>query len=329
MAAKRIADCGLRLADWRWALAGMALVCGLASLVWADSNAERAARIASLPSDKKAELLRKKERFDKLTEPERQRLRDLHGELSSSADVATLETVMENYCNWLKNLQSSRERDEVLSLPTEDRIKRIKEIVNRQEVERLKDYVRFYLPTVDHDALYKFLDDFVKQHETDIFEQLNDDERRWVRRIENDAARRKALIPWLRGRYRDRMPFPSIEEMRQMASTLSPETQKQLGSQAGANRDERLRELVSAAIGNIHMPPPSEEDLRNFFAGLSSEEKGRLEEMDSDKMRRTLIFMYRANRIGGRMGPRGPRPMGPPPGALQGPALPGFANPKN
>jgi len=334
MEANQIADCGLRIADWRWAIAGVALVCGLATVVWADTYAERAAKVAALPSDKKAELLRKKERFDKLSEPERQRLRDLHAELSSSADVATLEAVMENYCNWLKNLQSSRDRDEVLTLPVDDRIKRIKEIVNSQEVNRLRSYVTYFLPKADHEALYSFLDDFVKAHEKEIVDRL-DDKDRWIGRIPDDTARRKALIPKLGRRwYRDpTMPFPTLEDMRQMAGTLSQETQKQLDSQAGAKRDDRVRELVGAAIGSIHMPPASEEDLRKLFASLPSEEKGRLEEMDSDEMQQALRRMWRARQMGGRMGfgprgndgQRGPRPFGPPPG----PPPPGFANPKN
>ena len=336
MAARPIADGGLRIADWRWAIAGVAIVCGLASIVWADTYSERATKIASLTSEKKAELLRKKERFDKLSEPERQRLRDLHTELSSSADVATLETVMRNYSNWLKNLQSSRDRDEVLSLPVEDRVKRIKEIVRRQEGDRLREYVRFYLPKADHDALYKFLDEFVKDHEQEILDRLGDSDKRLFGRIIDDGARRKSLIPKL-GRHffgDAKMPFPTIEEMQRMVSTLSPETQKQLDSQAGAKRDDRVRELVGAAIGSIHMPPPSEEELKKFFAGLTSEQKGWLEEMDSDGMRRALVRMWRTNRMGrmgsrGNEGPRGSRPFGPPPGPSPGPPPPGFASPRN
>ena len=330
MAAKRIADCRWRIAEWRIPILGFGLVGLLATAVLADNYSKQAAQVASLSSEQKAELLRKKDRFDKLTDAEKQRLRDLHAELTSSADAATLETVMRNYCNWLRYLPP-RERDEVLSLPIEDRIKRIKEIVKRQEAQRLRDYVTYYLPQADHEALYTFLDDFVKDHEKEILDRLDDNEKRWIRRTDDDAARRKALIPKLMRRFRDsKMPFPSIDEMLVMAGRLSPETQKEIDSQAGAKRDDRVRDLVWAAIGSIAMPPPSEEDLRKFFAGLPSEDKGRLEEMDSEKMQQALRYIWRVKQMGGRSGygrgdgNRGPRLPGPPPG----PPPPGFASPK-
>src|SRR5574339_454080 len=113
MAARRHAECRVRSAEWRSALAGMALVGLLSTAVLADNYADRAAEVAKLSSEHKAELLRKKSRFDGLKEPERQRLRDIHAELEASPDNLALKKVMGNYCNWLKNL-SSRDRDEVL-----------------------------------------------------------------------------------------------------------------------------------------------------------------------------------------------------------------------
>ncbi len=332
MAARTMRDGGLRSAVWRYGALGVGLAVGLASVALADSYADRTAKVAAMTSEQKSELLRKKSRFDGLEEPERQRLRDLHAELEASPDCIALKKVMAHYCNWLRNL-SARDRDEVLSLPLEDRIKRIKEIVSRQEAQRLRDYVTYYLPQADHEALYKFLDNFVKDHEREILDRLDENERQWFRHIDDDGARRKALIPKLTRRFRDaRMPFPSIDEMRAMAGTLSQESQKQLDTQSGANRDDRVRELVWAAIGSIAMPPPSEEDLRKFFASLPSDEKGHLEEMDPEKMQQVLRYKYRMKQLGGwrgdgRPGPRGPRP-GPPPGPPLGPPPPGFAIPK-
>ncbi len=334
MAAKWIAECGLRSAEWRTAVIGIALAGLFATVTLADNYSKQAAQVAALSSEQKAELLRKKDRFDKLTGAEKQRLRDLHAELSASPDAATLETVMRNYCNWLRYLPP-RDRDEVLSMPTEDRIKRIKEIVKRQEARRLRDYVTYYLPKADHEVLYTFLDNFVKDHEQEILDRLEDNERRWIRRIDDDAARRKALIPKLFHRFRDsKMPFPTIEEMLVMAGTLSPETQKEIDSQTGAKRDDRVRDLVWAAIGSISIRPPSDDELRKFFAGLSSEDKGRLEEMDADGMKKALRYMWRIKQMGGRSGygrgdgSRGPRPPGPPPGSRPPGPPPGFASPK-
>ncbi len=328
MEVRTIANCGLRIADGRTAFLGMVLVGLLATVVLAKSYSDRATEVAKLSSEQKAELLRKKDRFDKLTDAERQRLRDIHAELEASPDNLALKTVMGNYCNWLRNL-SSRDRDQVLSLPADERIKRIKEIVSRQEAQRFSDYVRFYLPKSDQQAIYKFLDEFVTTHEQEILDRLDDNERRWVSRIDDEQARRKSLISKLTRQFRGdaSMPFPSSDEMASMVKSLSEETRTRLEAPAVADRNSRVQELVGAAIWSIAMPPPSEEELRKLLASLSNEERGRLEEMDPDKMQQALRFMHRAKQFqGGRWGPRGPRP-GPPPGPPPGPLPPGFASP--
>lgn len=339
MEARPIAEWGLQIAEWRSVL-GVGLVGLFATIALADDYSKQAAEVASLSSEQKAELLRKKDRFDKLTDAEKQRLRNLHADLSVSPDAAALERLTRRYCDWLKYLPS-RDRDEVLSLPTEDRIKRIKEIVRRQEAQRFSEYVKYHLPKSDQDAIYQFLDSFVARHEKEILDRLRDDDRRRVKNIDDGKARRKTLIQRLpMRRFDSKMPFPSNEETDQMVLSLSKETQSKLDAPGATGRSDRVRELVGAAIMSIAMPPPSEEELRKFFAGLSSEDKGRLEEMDSEKMQQALRYMYRVKQFqgGGRGGswggwrgdgPRredshGPRPLGPPPG----PPPPGFASPK-
>jgi hypothetical protein len=180
----------------------------------------------------------------------------------------------------------------------------------------------------------------VASHEKEILARLRDDDRRRIRDIDDEKARRKTLIQRLpMRRFDSKMPFPAPEETDQMVASLSAETRERLDTPAGTDRGERVRELVGAAIMSIAFPPPSAEDLAKFFASLPTEEKGRLEEMDSEQMQRALRYMYRAKHLqgGGRGGswggwrgdgrrdedhdgPRGPRPGGPPP--------PGFAIPK-
>jgi hypothetical protein len=327
----------LRIAEWRIPIVGIALAGLSAAAVQADTYADRAAQVASLSSEQKAELLRKKDRFDKLTDVEKERLRALHAELSASSDAAALSSLMGRYCNWLKGL-AARDRDEVLSLPADERIKRIKEIVSRQEAQRFSEYVTYHLPKSDQDAIYQFLDSFVAKHEKEIVDRLREDDRRRVKNIEEDKARRRTLIQRLpMRRFDSKMPFPSNEETDQMVLSLSKETQSKLDAPGATGRGDRVRELVGAAIMSIAMPPPSEDDLLKFFASLPSEDKGRLEEMDPEKMQQALRYKYRAMQFqsGGRAGPwggwrgdgqrrddsRGPRsPPGPPP--------PGFASPK-
>jgi len=339
MAAKWIAEFGMRIAQWRTAVIGAALLGIGVSVVWADSYAERAATIESLSTEKKAELLRKKQRFDELKDAEKQRLRDLDAQLSAEPNATELKNLMSRYCNWLKNL-SSRDRQDVLDLPADKRIERIKEIVRRQEGQRFTEYVTFHLPKEDQEAIYRWLDEFVASHESEILDRLRDDDQRRIRAIDDAKARRKTLIQRLPVRRFDpKMPFPTPSETDQMVASLSAATRERLDAPAGTDRGERVRELVGAAIMSIAFPPPTEEDLTKFFASLPAEDKGRLEEMDSEQMQRALRYMYRAKHFQGggrgnmwggfrgdgrrdddRDGPRGPRPVGPPP--------PGFASPK-
>src|SRR5262245_56059345 len=190
MADKAIVNCGLRIADLLRAwLAPAILVLG-GTVLRADTYAESAAKIESQTSEQKAELLRKKERFDKLSEVEKARLRDLHAQLAASPDWPELQTLMGRYCNWLKGL-NPRERDEMLSLPVEKRIARIKEIVIRQEAHRFTDYITYHLPKPDQAAIYKWLEEFVGKHEQEILACLSPEDRRRIESIGDEKARRK------------------------------------------------------------------------------------------------------------------------------------------
>jgi hypothetical protein len=302
--------------------------------VWADGYSEDAAKNQALSSDDKAELLRKKQRFDELTEPERQRLRDLHQQLSSSPDAAELKKLMGRYCDWLRNL-SSAERAEVLSLPPDKRIERIKQIVRRQENTRFQEYAENFLPQEDRDAVRKWLEAFVLNNEDEIIKHLHGDQRRRVKESDDRQVRSRILMVGLFWRTPGSdMPYPKKEEVEKLVASLSEETRKQLEKvQPSDDRTKGGYQIVRAALASVANPPPSQEELDKFRASLTADQKQRLEEMDADETRRELTRMYRFAKFrqgqGGGIpgggfrgdGPRGPRPGGPPP-------PPGFASPK-
>jgi len=336
MAAKWIAEFGLRIAEWRTALIGIALLGICVSVVWADSYSERAATIESLSTEKKAELLRKKQRFDELKDAEKQRMRDLDAQLSAEPNATELKNLMGRYCNWLKNL-SSAERAAVLSLPADKRIERIKQIVQRQENSRFQEYVEHFLPSEDRDAVRKWLEAFVMRREDDIVKHLRGDHRRQVKDADDRQVRSKLLMVALFWRPPGSdMPYPKKEEVEKLVASLSEQTRKELEKvQPSEDRTKGGYQIVRAALGSVALPPPSQEDLQKFLASLPADQKERLEAMDSDETRRELTRMYRfaqfrqgsgggsrgdGRRDGDRDGPRGPRPGGPPP--------PGFASPK-
>ena len=137
--------------------------------------------------------------------------------------------VLIRYSNWLKGLNSAQ-RSEILDMPTDERIVRIKQIVQMQEQQRFRDFVDYNLPSPDQDLIYKWLDKFVETNEKDILSAIHDDrDRRRIRDIDDAQARRRMLITRLGSRwFNSRMPFPSETEIDAMVATLSETTRKEL-----------------------------------------------------------------------------------------------------
>lgn len=291
------------------------LTFGTAGSVWADDDRD-AAKLKTLPPDQKDELIRKKARFDSLSDEEKRKLRELHDSITKSQDAPELEKVMTRFCDWLKTL-SSGQRAELLDLPPEKRIERIKEIMSQQEAARFKEYTG-NLPENDRDRIYKFLEEFVSTHEDRIKDRMPREMRDRLRHVD-DEARKRMLIGALQNRRNDSdMPFPAREDFEKLLQSLSPETQKQLEqARTPEEKEERTRELVRAAIWSRMFPPVSEEELRKFYTKLPVEARERLEPLDPEQMNRELRRMYYADKFRergpwGEGGPRGGPPRGGP-----------------
>jgi hypothetical protein len=339
MRSRSISDFRFQISNWG-ALAVVVMAC-LALTVWADTTAERTKRLASLSPEEKEDLLRKKQRFDALKDEEKQRLRDLHQSLSAEADAVQLHALAVRYSNWLKALAPTV-RSSLQSLPADQRIERIKEIVRGQEAQRFREFVNYNLPPNDQEQIYQWLDKFVEENEKQILDAIRDDhDRRRIRNIDDDRARRRSLISRMGFRYPgSKMPFPSKEEINQMVDGLSETTRKELDKATDpGKRQGRAYELVGAAIFSILQPQPSESELRKFYADLPAEKQAPLENLDPEQLQIELRKMFRMEKYGRWGGPqrggfdrdkggggdgRGPRP-GPPPPEFNQP--PGFASP--
>lgn len=351
MRCKRISDCRLQIADLAIGLVVVVAIGGFSVIALADTAAERAARLEKLSASEKEELLRKKQRFDKLDLEEQARLRKLHESLSAKPDAAQLEGVLIRYSNWLKGLNSAQ-RSEILDMPAEERVARIKQIVRMQEQQRFRDFVDYNLPGPDQESINKWLDKFVEANEKDILSEIRDDrDRRRIREIDDAQARRRVLITKLNSRwFNPRMPFPSDAEIDAMAATLSETTRKELEkAKEPKERLDRMKHMVGAAIFSINFPHPSEDELRKFYAALPADKRAPLENLEPAELLPELRRLYRMDQFakqGGpwRGGPRppggegprgrgGPGPGGPGPGGFGAPPPdfgqqpPGFASP--
>ena len=285
-----------------------------------ETEAERAARINQMSTEDKALLAGKKKRFDELKPPELAHLQGLYEAISSDAEAQKHEETIRRYNKWLADL-SSGQRGKILDIKDpKERIDKIKELMRKQEEERFQQFVELDVTNADRDTVYAWLEAFIVQHEDQIMTRLREEARRRIQEAPDEAARRKALIDrWQSARwYVPDMPFPTKDDFNQLFAKLSDEAKTRIT--AGANTDEqeqRLTDLMRAAIVSRVFSQPSREDLQKFYANMKPDDprRERLEGLDREKLYQQLRAMYYRERFPagfrGRGGP-GSRGGGPP-----------------
>jgi hypothetical protein len=280
------------------------------SVLAAESYREQRAKLETMSAEEKEQLQRKKERFEALSQSEQQRLRELHSAVAATAESDQLLAVMSRYNDWLKTLTSAV-RAELLSLPPEERIKRIKELKQDQERQRFREFAN-NLPEQDMNIIYSWIEDFVGRNESEFIKRIPPEFRRRLEQQRDGAERRKALVTslmWRRGD--DDSPKPSEADVAELLPKLSEETRKQIDRTTSAEEKlSAVRTLAGAAVLSKVFPPISDEQRQQVFAKLNPVERDRLEQMAPDMMRRELTRMYHAeqfrNRESWRGGPPGP-----------------------
>jgi hypothetical protein len=293
-----------------------------------DSYAENAARLENMTADQKEELRRKKLRFDGLSSDEQQKLRDLHASITSDPSSQELLETVKSYNRWLATLDSA-ERSTLLDIKDpQERIARIKELMQQQEERRFRDYAG-NLPEEDRSAIYKWLGEWAVAHAGAIREQLPRDWRQRIDDAPDEESRRRALIGgWQQ--WRQRQVFPSAGDYSDLLKRLSSDTQKTIESfvatelskepeeqrtreRQQALQQQRVGDIVRIALWSRNFPLVSQEDLLKFYAEMKTDDPRRkqLEGKEGVELRRELLRMYNMERFGGRGG-------GPPGGSGRG-----------
>src|SRR5688572_6967091 len=165
-----------------------------------DSAAQNAERIKQMSPDQKDDLRRKKLRFDELSADEKQRLRDLHASITSDKNAPDLSDTATRYARWLSTLDAT-DRSTLLDIKDpEQRIARIKELMQQQEERRFRQYLA-NLPEDDRKTIYKWLFEFVARHAEEIRERLPPHVKQRIADAEGDEAKRRELFgSWQRWR---------------------------------------------------------------------------------------------------------------------------------
>jgi hypothetical protein len=252
------------------------------------------------------ELIRKKRRFDRLSTREQDRLRDFSKELEADPAREDLLRVMNSYHEWLQSLRPGK-RAELLSLPADERIARIREVLEEEEKERFQRYVRSALTRDDAGHVSKWFQDVIGRRENQLEARLTDDVRAEFKNRSDSYRRIRLTMTWLQ------LPPGELglsdKEIEDLKSQLSSSAVSAIKEQTDSlNRDQLIREFINAAwVSRMRGGGPpriAESDLWDFFSNsLDAEARSRLEGLTSERMRRELRFLY--IRYGGGRSRRG------------------------
>jgi hypothetical protein len=335
---------------WQTSIVSAALLAALAPTLpaTADDYSANAARLKELSPEEKEELNRKRLRFEELSLIEKQRLRDLYGSIKADAHADDLLSTATRYNRWLATLESA-ERSTLLDIKDpQQRIARMKELMQQQEERRFKQYFA-NLPSEDRQTIFKWLGEFVARHEDDILRRLPPPVRQRIDEAGDDESRRREVLfgTWQRFRREFNLPGPDQEDYDALFERFTPETQKAIES-AAANalsaepehqrtpegqqklQRQRMEDIVRTAIYSRFFRQISQEELLRFYNAMKSDDPRRrqLEGKEGEDLRRELQRLYNMEQMGGRGGgppgpvirvynapwppPRGPRPDEPP-----------------
>ncbi len=288
-------------------------------------------RLEKMTDAEKTEFLQKKRRFDELTPQEKQRLRELYARLQKDPDRERLMKILRRYSEWLKTLPPG-ERAQLLSLPAEQRIEKIKEIQRTRETQRFNMMVDGRLKRNDRRAILKWVDQYVREHYTELLAKLPKSFRARAKGWQQmNEQRRQHMLGFVMLRYSSSISL-TPEDEKQLRAVISREAQEFLDKLK--SDEERRRVLwtwIRAALFSRVRPPVGAEELRKFFLErLDPAKREYLESLPRDQMLRELQNLYwreashnqRRRRLsGGRPGFGASRPNGkmPPAGSTHRP----------
>jgi hypothetical protein len=287
------------------ALVGMALFVRCGTAAAQSPEIEERRHVEELSPSAKRELLRKKERFDQLSDEEKARLRRLDAEISRHPDAPEIRRVLERYGQWLASL-SAKERAELDELTPEKRLARIQELRQGERTARLS---KCGLTPLDANTVYQWWDELVEDDPKRLIQALDERPRQAIERMnENDPGRkfmlRWSIMPTLPRFLADLPP----ETIRRLTDQLSHEAEQQYVNEKSAEeKSELLAKWVRESIHFRARTPAREPDVQRMIQRLPEEERKRLEHLPREEIARMLRERW-AQQMWRRMrGPGGPR----------------------
>lgn len=260
--------------------------------------------VAQLEDVKKAELSNLRDRFNKLSTEEQNRMRALHQALVDDPDSEKLFKTLYGYREWLTSL-SAAERADLLDI--EDPGARVAKIntLHKSQMSEWSAGGGVKLTRQDIEAVLRFVHSHIKENEERILSQLPEHARSRAKKNLSSAFRGATL--WFSTMSKDDFPSPSAENMRRLEKELSSAAAEEW---RGAKEDKSRHVLIGnwmrqAMASQRKRFAASPEELETFYLeNLTSAERDELKQLPPDEMREQLRRRHLREHYDGGRGPR-------------------------
>jgi hypothetical protein len=270
-----------------------------------DNLDQRREQIEALSPSAKRELMAKKDRFDRLPEAEKERLRKLDEQIRRHPRSAELQQVLQHYGQWLATL-SSKDQAELQELSPAERLARIQQLRQHEQDRQLS---QCGLNARDANTVYQWWDILAEQNSALLASTLNDNERQVYERLNEQDPRRTFMLRAAVWRSLDevlnQLPRDDINRLIDQLSEAAGE--RFLKLETPEQQNELLEKWVRESIRyRIRPPVVTDDELLGMIERLPKEEKDRLEKLPRDEMLRALKERWEGQQMQRRMrSPRG------------------------
>ena len=282
------------------------------------SSKERARVVQEMSLVEKEKLRKKWDHFKGLDQGAKEKNRLLYQQVVAHPQGERLHQVMVRYHEWLSGLRSSQRAD-LLSLPPDERIARIQNIIREQEQRKFAELLEKELPANDLTSISKWLEELwarvarkIEANEEEIMASLGSEHKTFLEQISDPQQRRRMIaIGMLLGRF-DSTESP-LTELLSMQEDF-PRLREQLSSRGQELFDQAegpteqivlVRQWIRAASMSRRkaLPRVSDETLEAFRRGelatdsnpefkLKPEDQERLEHLSGERLKQQLKWYY-------------------------------------
>jgi hypothetical protein len=279
---------------------------------------DRQKRVKSLSPQEKQDLQRREQRFRSLSESEQQRIRGLHQEIQQAPDSETLQAVMVRYHAWLNGLRPGQRAD-LKDLPPQQRVARIRELLEAEAAQRFHRFAEDQLEFEDRRVIGEWLRTVARDYEDEVLERLSPEGREWIEAAKEDTRERRIrTVGMLRFIPPQNWDLPD-EAINELSDKLSPKAREALLRETDPAKRARLvgtwTRATLLSMRGWQPPVPREELLEFFHKHVTSEDRSRMEALPTEQLRVELERRYHAHHgwrdrrgpgaDGGSPGPRG------------------------